>query len=79
MWGVRSGVEPNHALWLQGVHPDDRDRVQAAADVAVDPAGDGIYGIEYRVVGLNGGRDDAVPERVRTPPTPPFHRLEAGG
>ncbi len=62
LWGLPPGVEPTLALWEQGVHPDDRERVKAAADQAVDPAGEGVYDIEYRVVGLQGG-----PERwVRT-------------
>lgn len=55
LWGVPPGVEPNRALWLQGVHPDDRERVQAAADQAIDPDGEGIYAIQYRVIGLQGG------------------------
>jgi PAS domain S-box-containing protein len=54
LWGVPPGVEPDHALWMQGVHPDDRERVEAAADRAIDPDGDGAYAIEYRVIGLNG-------------------------
>jgi PAS domain S-box-containing protein len=52
LWGVPAGVEPDEALWMEGVHPDDRERVQAAIDRAVDPAGDGVYDIQYRVVGL---------------------------
>jgi PAS domain S-box-containing protein len=55
LWGVPPGVEPDHALWLQGVHPDDRERVQGAADRAIDPDGEGVYAIQYRVVGLQGG------------------------
>jgi PAS domain S-box-containing protein len=55
LWGVPPGVEPNRALWLQGVHPDDRERVQAAADQAIDADGEGIYAIQYRVIGLQGG------------------------
>jgi PAS domain S-box-containing protein len=62
LWGVPPGVEPDEALWMQGVHPEDRERVQAEADRAIDPDGDGVYAIEYRVVGLKG-----EPERwIRT-------------
>lgn len=62
LWGLPPGVEPTHALWEQGVHPDDRGWVKAAANQAVDPAGEGVCDIQYRVVGLQGG-----PERwVRT-------------
>ena len=55
LWGVAPGVEPDHTLWLQGVHPDDRERVEAAARRAIDPDGDGTYALQYRVVGLRGG------------------------
>ncbi|WP_068874866.1 MULTISPECIES: PAS domain-containing protein [unclassified Phenylobacterium] len=54
LWGVPAGVEPDEALWMEGVHPDDREAVQAAIDRAVDPAGDGVYDIQYRVLGLQG-------------------------
>ncbi|MDB5448178.1 MAG: hypothetical protein JWQ97_3495 [Phenylobacterium sp.] len=55
LWGVPPGVEVDGALWMRGIHPDDRTRVQAAVDGAADPDGDGTYAIEYRVVGLQGG------------------------
>jgi PAS domain S-box-containing protein len=55
LWGVPPGALVDQALWLKGVHPHDRGRVQAAADSAVDPGGDGVYAIDYRVIGLNGG------------------------
>lgn len=62
LWGLPPGVEPTLALWEQGVHPDDRERVRNAADQAVDPTGEGVCDIQYRVVGLHDG-----PERwVRT-------------
>ncbi|HYH80652.1 MAG TPA: PAS domain S-box protein, partial [Longimicrobium sp.] len=37
------------------VHPDDADRVAAALRAATDPAGEGRYGVEYRVVRPGGG------------------------
>ena len=55
LWGVPPGVEPDEALWMQGVHPGDRERVRAAADQALDPDGEGVYDIQYRVTGLQGG------------------------
>ncbi len=36
------------------VHPDDRERVDAAARAAMDPAGDGRYVVEHRVVMPSG-------------------------
>src|SRR5437899_6324630 len=55
LWSVPPDVEPDYRLWLQGVHPDDRERVEAAANRAIDPDGEGVYAIQYRVVGLQGG------------------------
>lgn len=54
-WGLPAGVEATLALWEKGVHPDDRAWVRAAADRAVDPAGQGLCDMQYRVVGLQGG------------------------
>jgi PAS domain S-box-containing protein len=36
------------------IHPDDRERLQAAVRAAHDPAGDGKFFIEYRIVRANG-------------------------
>lgn len=55
LWAIPPGVEPDEALWMRGVHPDDRERVRAAADLAVDPDGEGVYDIQYRVIGVQGG------------------------
>ena len=57
LWGIPPGVEPDMALWLEGVHPDERVRVRAAIDGAVDPDGDGLCDIQYRVVGLEDGAE----------------------
>jgi PAS domain S-box-containing protein len=54
MWGLPDGAEVTHRIWLDGVHPDDRDRVEAAVERAYDPAGDGLYKAEYRVLGADG-------------------------
>jgi PAS domain S-box-containing protein len=54
MWGLPPGAKVTLQVWLDGIHPDDRDRVEAAAARAYDPAGDGVYDIEYRVLGADG-------------------------
>lgn len=46
----------------RGIHPDDRARVRAAIAACVDPAGDGSYAIEYRVI----GRDDGILRHIAT-------------
>lgn len=57
LWGLPADTEPNEVLWMQGIHPDDRARVQAAVDQALNPEGDGTYAIEYRVIGLQGASE----------------------
>ncbi len=57
LWGLPARTEPDEVLWMQGIHPDDRARVQAAADQAMSPDGDGTYAIEYRVMGLQGASE----------------------
>jgi PAS domain S-box-containing protein len=44
----------DYATWRSGVHPDDLPRVEAAIARCVDPSGDGLYDVEYRVNGRNG-------------------------
>jgi PAS domain S-box-containing protein len=47
-------LEPGiHALDAQ-VHPDDRERLYAAVRAAHDPAGDGTFNVEYRILRRNG-------------------------
>ncbi len=63
-WDVRTralfGLNPeapvSYDVFLAGLHPDDRDWVDAAVKAALDPAGSGSYDIAYRTVGL----EDAV-------------------
>ena len=40
--------------WLDRVHPDDLDQVQAAAAQALDPAGEGLFDEEYRITDQDG-------------------------
>lgn len=55
IWGLPPDSVPNHDVFLSAVHPADRPRVEAAMAAAVDPQGDGVYAIEYRVIGINDG------------------------
>jgi PAS domain S-box-containing protein len=52
IWGrtCQSLYERPHS-WLDGVHPDDRERVRLAVDGA---AADGSFGVEYRIVRPDG-------------------------
>ncbi|MFV3517281.1 PAS domain-containing protein, partial [Mycobacterium tuberculosis] len=50
------------AVYEEGIHPDDLPRVREAIAACVDPAGDGRYAIEFRVI----GRDDGITRHVAT-------------
>ncbi|MCV4684334.1 PAS domain-containing protein, partial [Escherichia coli] len=56
IWGfpAESAALPLPAL-LDRVHPNDRDAVAAALAAALDPAGDGGYAIEFRILLPDGG------------------------
>jgi two-component sensor histidine kinase len=47
-WGLPEG-QPDYAFFLSRIHPDDRERTQAAVDASLDPAGSGRYECDYRV------------------------------
>jgi PAS domain S-box-containing protein len=55
MWGLPGGTPVDMTLFEAGIHPEDLDRVRKAIADCLDPAGDGRYNIEYRVVGLTDG------------------------
>ncbi|HEX2223989.1 MAG TPA: ATP-binding protein [Thermoanaerobaculia bacterium] len=55
LFGVGPDEDIDYGKVVRGiVHPDDRDRVHAAAQSAFDPAGDGVYDVEHRVVHPDG-------------------------
>ena len=62
------GVGPDEpvsyeASFLAGLHPDDRERADAAVQAALDPAGPGIFDIEYRVRSLKDGTERWIAAR----------------
>lgn len=62
MWGLPPNADVNRAVFEAGIHPDDLLRVQHAISSCADPASDGRYNIEYRVV----GRSDGVTRHIAT-------------
>jgi PAS domain S-box-containing protein len=54
-WGVSPDEEVTFDLFLAGLHPEDRAPTLEAVDRAFDPAGNGRYYAEYRVVNLRDG------------------------
>ncbi|MGY2907014.1 PAS domain S-box protein [Bradyrhizobium sp. URHC0002] len=55
MWGLPAGAVVDYEVWRSCVHPDDLARVEAAIQGCADPRSDGVYNIEYRVIGKTDG------------------------
>ncbi|MBO1078419.1 response regulator [Roseomonas haemaphysalidis] len=55
MWGLPPGAPVQMDIFLRAIHPEDRPRVEAAIAACTDPAGDGVYHVEYRVNGIEDG------------------------
>ncbi len=66
MWGLGPDTPIDLGVFLSGIHPEDRERVQGALAQSLDPSGDGVCDIEYRVVGVNGGGERWVSSRGKT-------------
>ena len=54
LWGLPPDCDVTYDIWESAIHSDDRERVRAVVERAYDPAGDGLYDVEYRVVGADG-------------------------
>ncbi len=55
LYGLPPDAPVNYDVFLAGLHPNDRGWVDAAVQAALDPAGDGVYDITFRVIGLSDG------------------------
>jgi PAS domain S-box-containing protein len=66
MWGLPPDAHVDEEVFLSGVHPEDRPRVEAAIARCSDPAGAGVYAIEYRVIGIGDGIERWVSTHGRT-------------
>jgi PAS domain S-box-containing protein len=53
-WGLGPDEPVTVESFLAGVHPDDRAAVEAAVDKAMNPAGDGRFFAEHRVITRDG-------------------------
>jgi PAS domain S-box-containing protein len=54
-WGVASDERVTQDLALGAIHPDDKAGMLAVLEKAADPAGDGRYSVEYRVINRRDG------------------------
>lgn len=61
LFGLPPDAEVSYPTFLAGLHPDDRERVDAAVQRSLEPASGGVYDEEYRTVGI----EDAIERWVR--------------
>lgn len=66
MWGVPPDAPVDVAVFEAGIHPEDLSRVHDAIAACVDPAGDGSYNIEYRLMRRDSGEVRHVATSGRT-------------
>ena len=66
MWGLPAGATVDYDVWRFCVHPDDLARVDAAFKSCTDPSGDGVYDIEYRLIGKTDGAERWIATRGQT-------------
>ncbi|MBB2961110.1 PAS domain-containing protein [Methylobacterium sp. R2-1] len=66
IWGLPPDAHVDRAVWLSAVHLEDRPRVEEAIARCSDPAGDGVYNIEHRVIGVEDGVERWVATHGRT-------------
>jgi PAS domain S-box-containing protein len=52
--GVGPSERPDESRYIAAIHPEDRPRVAVATRRAFDPAGDGHFEIQHRVLAANG-------------------------
>jgi PAS domain S-box-containing protein len=66
MWGLPAGATVDYDVWRFCVHADDLARVDAAFKSCTDPSGDGVYDIEYRLIGKTDGAERWIATRGQT-------------
>lgn len=66
MWGLPPAAHIDSTVWMSAIHPEDRPRVEAAIEACLDPAGNGIYHTEYRVIGVGDGVERWISTQGRT-------------
>jgi PAS domain S-box-containing protein len=63
VFGMPPGAAVDYDVFLDGLHPDDRERTDQAVRQALDPESGGEYNIEYRTIGLTDGVERWVAAR----------------
>lgn len=55
IWGVAADAAFDFATFRKGVHPEDWPHVEGEIARCLDPDGDAVYAIEYRVISIDDG------------------------
>ncbi|HZZ79445.1 MAG TPA: ATP-binding protein [Gemmataceae bacterium] len=55
MWGLPSHAKVENGAWRAAIHRDDLGHLDQAVRKCLYPKGDGIFDVEYRVIGLGDG------------------------
>lgn len=66
IFGLPPDAGVDYETFLAGLHPDDRERADRTVRRSLDPAVDGEFELEYRVVGLGDGAERWVEAHGRT-------------
>jgi two-component sensor histidine kinase/PAS domain-containing protein len=66
LWALPDGVTPTYELFREALNPADIERSDGALDLATNPARDGDYEVEYRVIGIKDGIERWVLAQGRT-------------
>lgn len=51
LWDLPEGSMVDYSIFMNGLHPDDRESTQLAVQESMDPQGSGVYRAQYRVRG----------------------------
>ena len=66
MWGLPSNAPVDSDTWRAGIHPEDISRVETVVQRCIDPEGERVYDIEYRVIRKNDGVERWIATRGKT-------------
>ena len=66
LWGLPPDTSVDDEIFMAGIHPDDRDAVQTEISRSSDPAGDGNYIAEYRVIGKQDKQERWISAQGKT-------------
>jgi two-component sensor histidine kinase len=66
LWALPDEATPTYELFREALNPADVERSDGALDVATNPARDGDYEVEYRVIGIKDGIERWILAQGRT-------------